>query len=132
MKGVDTTFIIDVLRNNKEAVVKSLDLDKEPLVFITEANVYEIVSGIWQQKTNKEKAMRDLNALLNKFAVLPLDRKASIKAGQIAGKLSESGKMIDDIDCLAAGILLANGCNTIISRNVKHFGRIEGLNVESY
>jgi len=132
MKGIDTTFLIDILRNDKGAVVKGIELDKEPLVFTTEANVYEIASGVWQQKINKEKALHDIEVLLDKLTVLPLDHKGAIRAGQIAGTLSRQGKMIDDIDCLAAGILLTNGCSTIISRNVKHFRRIEGLDVENY
>lgn len=132
MKGVDTTFIIDVLRNNSSAVLKSLELDKEPLVFTTEANVYELVVGISQQKTNKEKALHDMETIINKMTVLPLDHKAAIKAGQISARLCENGKMIDDIDCLTAGILLTNGCSTIVTRNIKHFSRISELKAEAY
>ncbi len=132
MKGVDSTFLIDVLRNRKEAVFKSIELDRAPLVFTTEANVYEIISGIYQHKINREKALHDFDLLLSKLTVLPLDRKASIKAGQISGKLSQEGKMIDDIDCIVAGIFLTNGCSTIITRNIKHFERINEIKVESY
>ena len=132
MKGVDTTFLIDVLKNDSAAVLKSLELDKEPIIFTTETNVYELVVGIAQQKANKEKAMYDMETLLNRITVLPLDHKAAIKAGHISGRLIETGKMIDDIDCLAAGILITNGCNVIVTRNAKHFERIEGLKVESY
>lgn len=131
MKAVDTTFIIDLLRNNKAAVVKSIDLDKEPMVFTTEANTYEVVSGI-QQNPNKEKALHDIEVLLSKLTVLPLDHKAAIKAGQISGTLLRQGKMIDDIDCLTAGIILTNGCGTIVTRNTKHFERIAELKVETY
>lgn len=131
MRALDTTFLIDILRNDTNAVVKSLELDKEPIVFTTEANVYEVVSGI-QRAINKQKALHDLETLLSRLTVLSLDHKAAIKSGQIAGRLLQQGKMIDDIDCLTAGIILTNGCNTIVTRNAKHFRRIEGLNVESY
>lgn len=132
MKGVDTTFIIDILRNDRGALMKAIELDKEPIVFTTEANVYEIVSGVWQQKVNKEKALHDMEVLLGRFTVLPLEHKGSLKAGEIAGLLSKQGRMIDDVDCLVAGILLTSGCDTVITRNVRHFERIEGINVESY
>jgi predicted nucleic acid-binding protein len=111
--------------------MKSIELDKEIMVFTTEANVYEVVSGI-QQKQNKEKVLHDVELLLSRLTVLPLDHKAAIKAGQISGALLHSGKMIDDIDCLTAGIVLTNGCNTIVTRNAKHFGRIAELKVETY
>lgn len=129
MKAVDTTFIIDLLRNTREAVMKSIELDNETIVFTTEANVYEVVSGIQQ---NKEKALHDIEVLLSRLTVLPLDHKAAIKSGQISGTLLRSGKMIDDIDCLTAGIILTNGCNTIVTRNKKHFERIAELKVETY
>ncbi len=130
MKGVDTTFLIDLLRKSPSAVAKAVELDAEPIVFTTEANVYEIVSGI--RNTNTEKALQDLESLLSRMVVLPLDRKASIYAGLISSELMLKGKMIDDIDCLVAGILLTNGCETVVTRNVKHFERIDGLKVESY
>lgn len=132
MKAVDTTFIIDLLRNDKAALIKSIELDKEPITFTTEANVYETVSGIGQKRDHKEKALHELEILLSRLTVLPLDHKAAIKAGQISASLMQQGKMIDDIDCLTAGIILTNGCNTIISRNTKHFERVEGLKAEEY
>ncbi len=132
MKAVDTTFIVDILRNDRGALIKSIELDKEPIVFTTEASVYEAVAGIWQQKTNKEKALHAFETLLNRLTVLPLDHKAAIKAGQISGELSKQGKMIDDIDCLVAGIILTNGCDTVVTRNSRHFSRIDDLKVEGY
>ena len=132
MKGVDTTFLIDLLRNDKGAVLKSLELEREPMVFTTEANVYEVVSGVQQMKANRDVSMGNAQTLFRRLTVLPLDRKAAIKAGEIAGELSMAGKMIDDIDCLAAGILMTNGCDTVVTRNARHFGRIKGLKVEIY
>ncbi|MBI4162185.1 MAG: type II toxin-antitoxin system VapC family toxin [Candidatus Aenigmarchaeota archaeon] len=132
MKGIDTTFLIDVLRNDNAAVLKSLELDKETIVFTTESCVYELVSGICRQKTNKERLMHDMETILNKMTVLPLDHKAAVKAGEISANLTEKGRIIDDIDCLTAGILLTNGCNNIVTRNVRHFERIDNLKVENY
>jgi predicted nucleic acid-binding protein len=131
MKAVDTTFLIDILRKNTQAVAKSIELDDEPFVFTTEANVYEIVSGI-RKDTNIVQALSDLEKMLNTVTVLSLDHKASIKAGLISRTLMQKGEMVDDIDCLTAGILLTNGCNTIITRNKKHFERIKDLRIEEY
>lgn len=130
MKGIDTTFLIHLLRKDPQATLKALELDKEPIIYTTEANVYEIVSGV--KTVNRDRALYDIENLLSRMIVLPLDRKASIKAGFIASELSEQGKMIDDIDCLIAGILITNGCETIITRNLKHFERIKGLTIETY
>ena len=131
MKGVDSTFLIHLLRKDPGAVIKAIDLDKEPIVFATELSVYEIVAGI-KKNTDIEQALYDLENLLNRLTILPLDHKASIKSGLISKELLQKGKMIDDIDCLIAGTLLANGCETIITKNVKHFERISNLSVETY
>lgn len=130
MKGLDTTFLIDLLRKDPQATLKALELDKEALIYTTEANVYELISGV--KTANRDRALQNIGNLLGRIIVLPLDRKASIKAGFIASELSEQGKMIDDIDCLIAGILITNGCETIITRNVKHFERIKDLAIEAY
>ena len=131
MKGLDTTFLIDILRNELGAAAKAIQLDTEIAIFTTEANIYEIVSGL-RKGTDLERALRDLEMLISRLTVLPLDRKASMMAGIIARELLQGGKMIDDVDCLTAGTLLANGCDTVVTRNVKHFGRIRNLKVESY
>ena len=131
MKGVDTTFLIHLLRKDSGAVIKAIELDKEPIVFTTEANVYELVSGI-KKGIDAEEAVCDLENLLSRLTILPLDHKSSIKSGLLSRELLQKGKMIDDIDCLVAGTLLANGCETIITRNVKHFERIHELKIESY
>ena len=131
MKGVDSTFLIHLLRKDPGAVIKAIDLDKEPIVFATELSVYEIVAGI-KKNTDIEQALYDLENLLNRLTILPLDHKTSIKSGLISKELLQKGKMIDDIDCLIAGTLLASGCETIITKNVKHFERISNLSVETY
>ncbi len=120
MKGLDTTFLIDILRNELGAAAKAIQLDTEIAIFTTEANIYEIVSGL-RKGTDLERALRDLEMLISRLTVLPLDRKASMMAGIIARELLQGGKMIDDVDCLTAGTLLANGCDTVVTRNVKHF-----------
>ncbi|MFH0836566.1 MAG: type II toxin-antitoxin system VapC family toxin [Candidatus Aenigmatarchaeota archaeon] len=131
MKAVDTTFLIDVLRKRPDAVAKAIALDDEPFVFTTEANVYEIVVGI-KKDAVLGHALSDLEKLLSTISVLQLDHKASVKAGLISRALMLKGEMIDDIDCLTAGILLTNGCNTIITRNAKHFEKIKEMKVERY
>lgn len=40
--------------------------------------------------------------------------------------------MIGRFDSMIAGILLANGVDKIITKNVKHFEKIKGLRVISY
>lgn len=132
MIGVDTTFLIHLLRGEKNALQKALELDRYSFVFTTEINVYELVSGIRESRVDVQHALQDLEILLARFTVLPLDRRGAVYAGRIASQLTERGQMIGDADCLTAGILLRNGCERIVTRNVKHFKRVEDLEVENY
>ena len=43
MKLLDTTYIIDLLRNDPGARKKAVQLDEEDEVFTTEINVFEVV-----------------------------------------------------------------------------------------
>jgi tRNA(fMet)-specific endonuclease VapC len=70
--------------------------------------------------------------LFNSLNVFPFDHASAIKAGAILGKLVRKGMKIDSLDGMIAAIALMHGCNVIVTRNVKHFERIEGIEVEGY
>lgn len=133
MKIVDTTFLVDLSRNEQNAVNKSLELDKEHKIFCAEVSIYEMILGVYAVKgIDHNEKLQKLETMFSKFNLLPLDHASAIKAGQIAGTLAAEGKTISDTDCMIAGIALSNGISTIITRNRKHFERIKGLTVEEY
>lgn len=133
MKLVDTTFLIDLSKNNQDAVKKSLELDKEPRVYCTEISVYEITLGVYAiEGIDHGKKLQKLETMFNNFDILPLDHDSAIKSGEIAGYLIKNGITISDTDCLIAGIALSNNINTIITRDIEHFKRIKGIKVEWY
>jgi len=133
MKCIDTTFMIDLLRGNTNAIKKAIDLELEDKVITTEVSVFEIYYGIFHRKGKNIKGyIKKLNKFLDKLEVFPLDRKSSIKAAKIASELTKRGLEIGSHDCMIAGITLSNGCKTIITDNVEHFKRIKELEVETY
>lgn len=130
---VDTTFIIDLLKNKKEAIDKYQELRNNFFV-TTQINVYEIKSGIHRrlQEHAIKKELAEVNKLLFNLLILRLNEESIDKASGINGELTKAGKIIEDLDILIAGICLANGCNKIITKNKNHFERIKGLSVETY
>ena len=133
MKIVDTIFLIDLSRNDRDAVSKAFDLDKYPAVFCTEISVYEIVMGVYAIKgIDHIKKLEKLEDMFRRFRLLALDHPSSIKSAEIAGELMRGGKIISDTDCMIAGIALSNGISTIVTRDKEHFSRIKGIKVESY
>ena len=64
--------------------------------------------------------------------VFPLSFKEAEKAAEIYNLLETRGQLIDDNDILIIGIMLSNGINQIITKNVKHFKKIEEIKVINY
>lgn len=132
MIGLDTTFLIDLLRKERGAVNLSQQLDNENVLYTTEINVFEVVLGIFSNKQiNQKKDLIKARELFAVLSILPLDHKAALEAGRIAGTLIAAGKQIDDNDCIAAAIAKTNGIQTIVTRNEKHFA-LTGLQVKTY
>ncbi|MEK6968276.1 MAG: PIN domain-containing protein [Nanoarchaeota archaeon] len=125
---LDTSFVIDVLRNRKEAIEKSTQLDNsdEP-IFITSISVFELWQ-IWNLLGEKKK--RILAEFVDSFGMLSFDSENAQLAGEVQSELMKSGLQIDPEDCMIAGIALTSG-QAILTRD-KHYSRIKGLKVQSY
>ncbi len=126
----DSTFIIDLLHGDNGAI--KILREKDYALFTTEINVFEIIAGVYAIKKDMQPQLDMALALFSQMIVLPLDRKASLRAGEIAGELIKNGFKIGDCDSLIAGIALSNGVSRIITKNTKHFGRIKELNIINY
>ena len=125
---LDTTFLIDVLRDRKEAVEKAKELERsfEP-VRTTTISVFEL----WQGVKDLAEEREDIGNLLSSLGMLPFDLESAFLAGDIQRRLIKTGEGIDPEDSMIAGIVLKNK-ETILTKNVKHFGRIQGLKIETY
>jgi predicted nucleic acid-binding protein len=132
-KCVDTTFLIDLLRDEEGAVEKAEELDEFGETVTTEINVFEVVFGIYLSRSvNRKKRLKEVEMLFDRLNIFPFDHASAIKAGEILGELVRKGMGIDSLDGMVAAIALTQGCNVIVTRNVKHFERIEGIEVEEY
>ncbi|MBS3105127.1 type II toxin-antitoxin system VapC family toxin [Candidatus Woesearchaeota archaeon] len=124
--------MVDFLRNKGNAIARIRSLENENIV-TTIINVYELESGIWAMKNaNYQVRIENLSKLLSRIGLLQLESESVNKSARIFGELGREGKVIEDMDILIGGICLVNGCNKIITKNVKHFSRIKGLKVETY
>lgn len=132
MKGADTTVLIDALREDPR-LKRILDrLDDEGVV-TTEVNVFETLFGVHFDAGPKvESRLQKAQALFEDLVVLPLERGGADRAARVAAQLAREGRMIGTGDALVAGILLDRGVDTLVTRDIEHFGRIRGLRVETY
>ena len=131
MIGVDSSVIIDVLRNKSSK--NKLEMFANEDFCTSEIVVYEVLCGIYASKQMTEKQIDDFKAVLDTFLhVFPINRNASEQAAKITGRLSKAGKMIGHSDALIAGSLLVNGCRNIMTKNVSEFERIQEIKIIQY
>ena len=70
-------------------------------------------------------------SVTRELRILPLDAKSALRAGRIEAALTEQGDSIDWADILIAAIAIEND-EPILTKNAKHFGKVPGLQVETY
>ena len=61
----------------------------------------------------------------------PFDDEACEEAGRIVSDLEARGIPIDDLDALIAGVAVRHG-ETLITRKLSHFQRVQNLQIEQW
>ena len=127
----DTCFIIDIMRNNPEAITKAQEMERNSIpLMVTAPTVFELNVGLsLTTKPLEEKEL--IREVLDSLLFLPLDYKASIEAGSIYGEKRKQGSTINPQDAMIAGIARSAG-EKILTRNIKHLQGIENVSIDSY
>lgn len=118
---------------------KQFDLDKKIIqvgfenCYISEITLAELLFGV--ENAEEEYKERNLNKYkeleeLFEERVIPIRDAFELYAIHRA-KLKKTGKQIGDFDTLIAATALAHEM-ILVTRNVKHFERIEGLEIENW
>ena len=63
--------------------------------------------------------------------VIPMTESSAKISAELYSTLRKSGKTIDDIDLLIAGVAIDNDL-TLVTNNESHFNRIPGLKIENW
>ena len=66
MKCLDTTFLIDFLKNDRRAINKALEI-KDQSLFTTSVNVFEVLLGIYRKKTATESEFEQFKKIALKL-----------------------------------------------------------------
>lgn len=127
----DTTFLIDLLHGKEEAIV-FLKKYENKILYTTDINFFELLVGVYLGKRNVEQHLRQVNALLAKMFILPLDKKAINASAKVAAELAKKGRITEDTDNFIVGIALSNGITQIVTENKKHFEGIPSIEVLEY
>lgn len=82
-------------------------------------------------KRQSRKLHRLIETFIGSLTVAPFDLAAANRFGNVAITLDRRGTPIGGFDALIAGHALALEL-TLVTHNAKHFGRVDGLRIESW
>ena len=126
---LETTFLIDLEREHRRGApgpaVEFLESNGDARLYLPFIVAGELAAGI---------SMRDRTrwqAFLSPFYVLPSTAEVSWHYGRAYRHLTDNGSSIGANDLWIAAPGLAYGM-PVVTRNVEHFRRVPGLEVESY
>jgi tRNA(fMet)-specific endonuclease VapC len=132
---LDTNACIDYLNGVNE--IREVLKSQGDLVHLTSISIYEVSIGLERTKRKiSQKRFDEMNKVwldfISGMEIYSLGYKEAMKAAQIFDSLESRGETIDDNDILICGIMLANGISKILTRNIKHFEKVEGMQVIRY
>ncbi len=125
--SLDTSQIVDLIRGRDPsagAAFNAAVLSGAAITVSTPVR-FELVSGAHSSGSPDRKLVQLANFLAQCVEV-EFSTKDADFAGRLDADLRRRGQPIGDIDTLIAGQALARGW-TVVTRNVRHFGRVEGL-----
>lgn len=125
---VDSDWVADYLNGDQDAIklLRSLTLDGLAISLMTYGEIY---GGILYSR-DPARAETGFQEFLRGMTVLPLTESVMRRFAAIRGELRIRGQIIGDPDILIAATALERDLE-LVTRNVGHFSRINGLRVFS-
>ena len=127
----DTSFLIDIMKSDKEAIKKAEEIEKNGnTIAVTSISIFELFVGV-TLSIKQDRERYKINRILKGLPIMSFDEDSAIEAGKIFAQKRKNGMLIDPEDSMIAGICSRRN-EILITRNIKHFKDIEGLRIESY
>lgn len=123
---LDTSVIIAYLQGEEKIVEKVDNIDGELISsYVCLAELYE---GIYRVKEQQQVEKQVLEFFSGLTSVIGLDEEIARMFGNLRKTLKQKGMIIEDMDLLVAATSIVNNAS-LVTLNVKHFERIEKLQI---
>lgn len=134
-----TTYMLDtcicsfIMREHPEAVIKRLaaEVEQGSRIVISAITYAEMRYGQIGKKASAKHKMLVDEFVKRVDAVLPWDQRAVDATVEVMRVLAKAGTPIGPNDTAIAGHAVAHGC-TLVTNNVREFGRVPGLVYEDW
>ncbi|MCB0129123.1 MAG: type II toxin-antitoxin system VapC family toxin [Caldilineaceae bacterium] len=127
---LDTNVCIRYINGRSPGVLQRLQTLQPTDVVVCSVVKAELFYGA-QRSNNPDRSLATQRQFLQPYRSLPFDDAAAEIAGVIRAQLAQSGTPIGSHDLQIAAIALAHGC-TLVTHNVREFGRVTGLDIEDW
>jgi tRNA(fMet)-specific endonuclease VapC len=129
MPLADTSFLVDLMRRDRDALNLYLNFEQQGIALATTAiTAMELFKGAYV--SGNRNNLFKVRTILELFTLLPVDETVYEAFGRIAAGLCISGNPLGDFDEVIAAIALCND-GEIITRD-RHFEKIPELTVIRY
>ena len=126
---LDTDTIIYNLKGN-EAIKKNLQFHFDTPLKISVITLMELYFGAYKSEKFSSNLAK-VRTIENTFEIIPAGKESAENFGLLKASLEKSGTRLDDFDLTIASCALAYNL-TIVTNNLKHFSRIEGLKITNW
>lgn len=131
MAILDTDILIPYLRNDSKIKTKITELlEKGTILETTSINVAELYLGAYLSNKVKDN-LYAVDQLISKLKILYFEGIHGKIYGKMRAELQKKGDLINELDIFIASIALDYD-SKLITRNIKHFEKINGLKVEKW
>jgi tRNA(fMet)-specific endonuclease VapC len=131
--SLDTNVCIASINGSRPDVRKRFDLAvaTRETVYLSSIVLFELWYGVWNSSKIDENRLRLQRFVAGPITLLLFEAADAEPAGSLRTELKAIGRPIGPYDLLIAAQAKMRGI-TLVTRNLREFGRIEGLTVENW
>lgn len=127
----DTTFLIDLMRGDDDAIERMRKLEAQLVrQRVSAMTLFELYYGVVRSEQPDEEREAVEDVLATK-PVQPADTAVMRRAGRISGTLENDGTTVADGDVIIGATALVTD-DSVLTRNVTDFERMPDVAVETY
>lgn len=127
---LDTNIVSYWMRGDKIVIDRIINQSPSNLS-LSSITLAEIWYGIEKSPIKKKERTAKIKKILSLLEIYSFDESAAEEYAVIRASLEQKGIMISERDTQIASIAMANNL-TVVTHNVKEFGRINKLKVEDW
>ena len=126
---IDTDILIYSKKGNP-IVNEWLQKNKNIPMSVSVITLGELIYGAHKSQ-HPQRSMITVNHIRNIFPIIELDQGIIEVFGNIKAKQEKKGERLADMDLLIAATALYMNM-TLVTNNIKHFSKIDGLSLENW